>query len=269
MSCRFNIDPGPKVEIRDIVFDGNEAVDDGDLRGQLKDNKPKSWAAVLSDSGIYQEAKFSDDAERVAEYYRTRGYAGVQIGTPQVEVLETSKDAKTRWIRVRVPVEEGPRYSIGSSRSPAPRPCGPTASGPLRHQGRRPLRLSEARKGFEKVKEVYGAYGFWQWAPEPELTPRGLDPATGAVGDRRAPPPIMDIKIRMNEGKQFFVNRISFAGNTTTHDAVIRRELRVAEGARVQYRGPQGERPPSQPARLLQAARRRGRRNGSGADAGH
>jgi outer membrane protein insertion porin family len=41
----------------------------------------------------------------------------------------------------------------------------------------------------------------------------------------------MDIKIRMNEGKQFFVNRISFAGNTTTHDAVIRREMRVAEGA--------------------------------------
>ena len=34
----------------------------------------------------------------------------------------------------------------------------------------------------------------------------------------------------MNEGKQFFVNRITFVGNTTTHDTVIRRELRVAEG---------------------------------------
>ena len=36
--------------------------------------------------------------------------------------------------------------------------------------------------------------------------------------------------MRMDEGKQFFVNRITFTGNTTTHDNVIRREMRVAEG---------------------------------------
>ena len=40
----------------------------------------------------------------------------------------------------------------------------------------------------------------------------------------------MDVTIRMNEGKQFFVNRITFLGNTTTHDSVIRREMRVWEG---------------------------------------
>ena len=34
----------------------------------------------------------------------------------------------------------------------------------------------------------------------------------------------------MNEGKQFFVNRITFTGNTTTHDTVARRELRLYEG---------------------------------------
>jgi outer membrane protein insertion porin family len=32
------------------------------------------------------------------------------------------------------------------------------------------------------------------------------------------------------EGKQFKVNRITFVGNTNTHDSVIRRELRVIEG---------------------------------------
>jgi outer membrane protein insertion porin family len=37
--------------------------------------------------------------------------------------------------------------------------------------------------------------------------------------------------MRMTEGEQYFVNRLTFAGNTTTRDNVIRREVRVLEGA--------------------------------------
>ena len=35
--------------------------------------------------------------------------------------------------------------------------------------------------------------------------------------------------MRMQEGQQYFVNRITFVGNTTTRDNVIRREMRLAE----------------------------------------
>ena len=35
--------------------------------------------------------------------------------------------------------------------------------------------------------------------------------------------------MRMQEGKQYFVNRITFTGNTTTRDNVIRREMRLVE----------------------------------------
>ena len=35
--------------------------------------------------------------------------------------------------------------------------------------------------------------------------------------------------MRVDEGKQYFVNRITFTGNTTTRDNVIRRELRLVE----------------------------------------
>ncbi len=34
----------------------------------------------------------------------------------------------------------------------------------------------------------------------------------------------------MDEGKQFFVRRIEFQGNTTTRDKVIRREIVLQEG---------------------------------------
>ena len=36
--------------------------------------------------------------------------------------------------------------------------------------------------------------------------------------------------MRIEEGKQYFVNRITFVGNTTTRDNVIRREMRLFEG---------------------------------------
>ena len=42
-------------------------------------------------------------------------------------------------------------------------------------------------------------------------------------------PPIVDVTMRMQEGEQYFVNRITFVGNTTTRDNVIRREMRLVE----------------------------------------
>ncbi len=42
--------------------------------------------------------------------------------------------------------------------------------------------------------------------------------------------PIVNVTMRMEEGKQYFINRITFVGNTTTRDNVIRREVRLFEG---------------------------------------
>jgi outer membrane protein insertion porin family len=41
--------------------------------------------------------------------------------------------------------------------------------------------------------------------------------------------PIVDVTMRVAEGKQYFINRITFVGNTTTRDNVIRREMRLVE----------------------------------------
>ena len=42
--------------------------------------------------------------------------------------------------------------------------------------------------------------------------------------------PVVDVNVRFQEGPQYFVNRITFTGNTTTRDNVIRREMRLVEG---------------------------------------
>ena len=40
----------------------------------------------------------------------------------------------------------------------------------------------------------------------------------------------IDLTLNADEGKQFFIRRIDFTGNTTTRDKVIRREILIDEG---------------------------------------
>ena len=232
VDLRFNILEGPRVRVREVVFDGNQAIADSSLRRRLKENKPPSKLLFWTDGGTFREEKFADDAELVTDYYKNHGYATAQVGAPQTETIETSLDGETRWIRMRVPVEEGQQYTLGNFEI--------TDAVALRAEGIRPFfdlkegdvfSLEKLRKGFEKVKELYGAFGYYQWTPDTSLRPRGIDLDTGKPLGPEPPPPIMDVTIKMNEGKKFYVNRITFTGNHTTHDAVIRRELRIAEGA--------------------------------------
>jgi outer membrane protein insertion porin family len=227
----FTITEGPKVRIRQVTFDGNQAFSDRRLAGRMKDNKAKNWLSWVTSSGTYLEAKFEDDADLVQEFYVDRGYAQARVGVPQIERVEDSKDGKTRWIRLRIPVDEGRRYRVGEFEI--------VDNATIKTEFIRPLfkvkegdwfSMKPIRKGIDKTRELYGTVGFMNWTPDPRMNPRGIDPDTGLPTGPGEPPAILDVRMRMVEGKQFTINRITFLGNTTTHDAVIRRELRFAEG---------------------------------------
>jgi outer membrane protein insertion porin family len=235
VNLTFNISEGPQYKIRRIEFVGNEAVSDGKLRGKMKENKEQWFLSFVTGRGTYQENKFEEDAEKVVEYYRDRGYIGARVGQPEVRTLEDSSDSKTRWIELRVPVSEGRRYRVGKFEF--------AGNEVVKAESLRPLfKVKEGeyyaekgiRKGLEKAREVYGAGGYFEFTAFPELQPRDLvDVRTGEdaplLAVEGSGPPIVDVTMRVQEGKQYFVNRITFVGNTTTRDNVIRRELRLYE----------------------------------------
>src|SRR5438045_5849217 len=64
---------------------------------------------------------------------------------------------------------------------------------------------------------IYGEYGFIDFTPEPEFD---IDDTTK----------IINLTLKFDEQKQYYVRRIDFSGNTTTRDKVIRRELLLDEG---------------------------------------
>jgi len=267
VNLTFHITEGPKVKIRVVDFQGNKAIADGKLGGKMKENKAPGFFGFMTGGGTYKEGKFEDDAQKVLDYYRERGYVKAQVGQPELKVLEDDKDGKTRWVELQIPVTEGPRYRVGEVNF-----SGNTV---VKTEGLRPLFKMDKgdwfdekkiRKGFEKAREVYGSAGYFEFTGAPEYsfpndpTPGGAGPggATGGDGADGPPPPptarqaddaagasapahgpavkaastepIVNVTMRLEEGKQYFVNRIIFVGNTTTRDNVIRREIRLFEG---------------------------------------
>ena len=241
VNLTFHIEDGPKIRIERIDFVGNVAFDDGDLRGKMKENKARGFLSFITGGGTYYEHKFEDDAQLVQEHYRNNGYIRALVGQPELKTLSVEDDGKTRKVELVIPVEEGARYRVGSIEFD-----GNTL---MTDQDLRPLLELEVGEyynnkrvvdGLLKAQEIYGSAGYMDFNPFPDLSVReegeaatsgdaGTNGNAGTNGDAPHADPIVDVTIRLVEGEQFFVNRITFQGNTTTRDNVIRREVQLRE----------------------------------------
>jgi outer membrane protein insertion porin family len=73
---------------------------------------------------------------------------------------------------------------------------------------------------------VYGGGGYFEFTGFPDLAFE--EAAAGPIAGPAEP--TVNVTMRLTEGEQYFVKRITFTGNTTTRDNVIRREMRLVEG---------------------------------------
>jgi outer membrane protein insertion porin family len=223
----FDVTEGPKVKVRTINFNGNVEVSDRSLARQMKSTKTHGWLSWITSKGTYQEAKFEEDAEKIVEYYRNKGYITARVGQPEIKTLEDSADKETRWVELNVPIDEGPRYKVGELKFDGNKVVKTEFLEPL-------FKLKPGdwysdkpvRNGLIKAREVYGAGGYFEFTGFPDLEP--IPAAEGPVAGPAEP--TVNVTMRMQEGEQYFINRITFVGNTTTRDNVIRREVRLVEG---------------------------------------
>jgi outer membrane protein insertion porin family len=224
VSVTFAVSDGPRIAIRDVTFLGNRAFDDTHLESALKSNRPEHLFSFATSRGRYDPTRFAEDAERVEDHYRDLGYVEARVEAPEVRLLDTSPDGTVRWVQLRIPVHEGARHRVGTLsfegntvvQTAALRTLFQIESGDWYSQ-------RSIREGFDKARDLYGTGGYIEFTAFPDLQPR----QTAAAGTE---PPIVDVTIRITEGDQYLVNRLSFTGNTTTRDAVIRRESRLVEG---------------------------------------
>jgi outer membrane protein insertion porin family len=228
----FDITEGPKFRLVEVDFEGNEAISDGKLRDQMDRNKPHNWLSWITSSGEYRELEFEEDAQRVLDYYQNNGYLRARVGTQQIERLGDSEDGTVRNIRLVIPVDEGEKYTIGT----------------ISIEGNTTVRTEFLRdlfdveegdvynreafvKGYQSAREVYGAFGHMDFTMTPTMLFPGRDPDTDEPLGPEPVPPVVNVVLNMDEGTPYYVNRIMLRGNTTTHDIVVRRDLRLYEGA--------------------------------------
>jgi beta-lactamase regulating signal transducer with metallopeptidase domain len=233
------IDEGPTIMIRSIAFVGNQAIGSGTLKRQMTGNKERSiWTRLFAGRSAYHEAKLDEDKDRIEAYYRDHGYITARVGTPEVKFVRDSADTKSRVVDLRIPVVEGHRYKVGELSFE-----GNTVvkSDVLRlmFKVERGKYYSETiiRQGLEQARHAYGAGGYFEFTAYPDFRFRDL-PSAAELDTPNAlkaalPPattaPIVDITVRVQEGMQFFVNRLAFTG-TSRQESMIRGEVRLVEG---------------------------------------
>ncbi|MFZ1701929.1 MAG: outer membrane protein assembly factor BamA [Pyrinomonadaceae bacterium] len=235
----FNIEQGYRSRIVEIEFEGNEHFKDSELRGALELVKETGLVSRVKGMDILDLRKLQYDLDRnVRTYMWSKGYFQARVGEPEVEglgykrtgfpilkmfplPLVTSKDDT---LRIKVPITEGRVFRVGEVKVE-----GNSIFSEQQILGYIGLKKGEIVDGkrlqeaiYEDLKKVYGGQGFVQYTAEPEPEFRD-NPANADEG-------IVDINIRIDEGKQFTLRRLEFTGNTFTRDKVMRREFLINEG---------------------------------------
>ena len=220
----FTIDDGPPAKVRTTSFEGNQAFSDGKLRGRMKRIKPVGFwnLSWLTGKTKFSAEKWTEDQEKLREHYLNHGYAAASVGQPTITYTDGKsgffRKKPVKWVHLSIPVNEGDRYRVGDVRfeglsvfkEEAIRPLFKLKAGDAYND-------SKLRKAYDKLRDAYGAQGFFQWTG---FTERKPDP------ERK----VVDLVLHMEEDKRFYVGKIGFAGNHSTRDKVIRREVYLTEG---------------------------------------
>ena len=203
----YRTDEGKRAKIREIAFEGNEALSDDDLRGTLS-LKKKS----LFRKGRFNREKFEQDKERIVEEYKNNGYKDARVVDARTEFRNDGED-----LALTFAVEEGPLYVFG----------GVDWEGCTVFTEEELLRTTRVAAGDpfsqKKVDETLSdAYALYM--ERGYLLGLFVDPSYASRSDT------VDVVFEVHEGEPSHVREVAFNGNTRTREYVIRREVGLAPG---------------------------------------
>ena len=234
----FNVTEGPKVKIDKIEFEGNQIFSDKQLKSAMELVKEAGALTGFTGKDAYHEGKLAYDLNNVRTLYAENGYVRVNISDPVVEertvrIHRTLPFVKPPFpwgipvpfwtkqadrLNITIKIEENSQYHVGDVKV-----TGSEAIRPEVLQRGLGLQTGDVynetllRESFKNLTKLYGEGGYINFIPTPQ---QQFDEEKKLV----------NLTVDVDEGKQYFVERIRFSGNTTTRDKVIRREVPLLEG---------------------------------------
>ena len=216
----IEVDKGKKVKIESINFEGNENVSSKKLRKKgFKNTKQKRFfAGILKPSKLIKE-KYEEDKHNLISYYNSLGYRDAKIISDTITRSDKGFD-------IKVKLEEGKKYYIGN----------------IEFYGNTVFSTEVLQRllGYKKG-DIYDAVGFNKKVGEDggkddDSDLKSLYMNNGYLFSNITPieksveGDSINLEIRITEGERATWNKVTWSGNTTTHDHVILRALRTRPG---------------------------------------
>ena len=213
-----NIDKGDKVKISDINLNGVEKLADKKVRAAMKKTKEKNRLRVFKRSK-YTEEGYKEDLISIVDKYKENGYRDARI---LGDSISSNEDGT---ITLHLDIEEGEQYRFGNI----------TYIGNTAYTDTQLNRVLRIRKG-----SVYNGVELKKRIAD-DTKPDALDLtnlyqnngylfSTINPVEVSAEGNVIDLEIRILEGKPAYFNKISVVGNEKTNDHVIYRELYTKPG---------------------------------------
>ncbi len=233
----FKINEGPKVKVGKILFTGNKAFSRRKLIRAMHNDRPYSIPLYITEINVlsktYDHDKLIEDIQvGVQGLYQDNGYYKVLVKDPILENKDTegwklglplTGRTQGKAVNITIPIDEGERYRMGTIKIASTDPDKALSLKVDALKNVFPLKpgdifsTAKVRKALKDYTSIYGQYGFIDFVPQPDTE---IDEETKRI----------NVTMKFEEGKQYYVRRIDFTGNTTTRDKVIRRELLIDEG---------------------------------------
>lgn len=209
----FEINEGTVTYIRKIFFVGNKHFGASTLEKQLQSKRYK-WFRFFATDDVYDPDRFNNDKQALEKFYKDHGYADFRVLSSIAELSPDQKDFVLTFT-----VDEGPVFSFGKS----------TIHSKLEKMDIK--KLEEHLKS--KEGETFSGKNIDQ-------TVTALVDAAGTQGyafvsvepvlEKDREKNIVHVTYEIKEGQRVYVEKIIFAGNSTTRDEVLRREMGIHEG---------------------------------------
>ncbi len=202
--------------------------------------KQESGLSSLMGKDTYHDLKLQDDIARIHILYEEHGYIRENIPPPIIETKSTKVSRTFPFIKpafpfgipmplfakktqdrvyITIKIEENSQYHVGTVNVTGNTMF--TADQIKSVIGQPPgsvFNMTALRKSFENLTKLYGSRGYINFTAVPAQDRWTMSKK------------LVNLTINVEEDRQFIVNRITFTGNTTTRDKVIRREVMVDEG---------------------------------------
>lgn len=220
VNMRIDIDKGQKVKIKAINFEGNEKIADKKLRRAMKNTKQKSLSPLrLLKRSKYIEDDFRTDLISVVDYYKENGYRDARIISDSITYINK------RTISLDIKVEEGEKYTFGKITF-----VGNTIYSDQQLSNLLGIKEGDTYNGVElrerisdetdpdanDITNAYQNFGYMFSTINPvEVSAEGN---------------VIDMEIRISEGKPAYFNNVTVVGNDVTNDHVVYREIRTRPG---------------------------------------